>query len=226
MVSSNIVGYEKVNLVNSTYKMGGVQFVSVGGTAGSLNDLFGGNIEYGTEIMFLDESTGAYLTYKYLEEAYDEANDDFLPGWGDGDEYYVEAPVLPGTGFWYCPHADGSVIQAGEISSSGTVTISIPAGSYTMVSNPFPVGFNPNDATWDDGLPFGAMLMTLDASGAYVTYKYLEEAYDEANDDFLPGWGDGDEYLVTGEIAAPGEGFWVYSTVATSLTIASPIPNN
>ena len=222
VVSSNIVGYEKVSLTDATYKMSGIQFVNVGGANASLNDLFVGNIAYGTEIMFLDPS-GAYITYKYLEEAYDEDNDTFVEGWGDGDEYLVSNPLANGSGFWFCPHADGDVTQAGQVSAEGTVTISIPAGAYTMVCNPFPTGFNPNSATWGDNLAYGTMIMTLDASGAYVTYKYLEEAYDEDADTFAPGWGDGDEYLIKTDIADVGEGFWVYAPSATTLTISSPL---
>ena len=223
VVSSNIVGYEKVSLTDATYKMSGIQFVGVGEVVAGLNDLFCGEIAYGTEIMFLDQTSGAYITYKYLEEAYDEDADEFLPGWGAGDEYYVTDPVPAGSGFWFCPHSDGDVTQAGQVTTSDSVSISIPAGAYTMVSNPYPTGFNPNSVQWDENLAYGTMIMTLDASGAYITYKYLEEAYDEDADTFAPGWGDGDEYLVKSDIAAAGEGFWVYAPVATSLTVQSPL---
>ena len=218
--SSNIVGYQKVNLDAATYKMGGIQFVGVGEAAVSLNDLFTGDIAYGTQIMFLDDS-GAYDIYTYLEEAYDEEADDFVPGWGDGFENLVSAETLPvtaGTGFWYYPEEGTTVTQAGQVSTNETITVNVPAGQYTLVSNPFPKGFNPNDVTWNADLPYGSEILTRDENGAYDIYTYLEEAYDEESDDFVPGWGDGFENLVAAPIADVGEGFWVKSETDATIT--------
>ena len=198
--------------------MTGAQFVNVGGTNASLADLFiSDNIPYGTRVMFATE-TGAYDTIKYLEEAYDEANDDFIPGWGDGDEYLVTNPVAPGTGFWVISPSAIELTQVGEVVNKDSYTVTIPANIYTMVANPFPKGFNPNKATWSANLPYRTQMLTLNDNGSYTTYRYLEEAYDEANDDFYPGWGDGDEYLVTNPIAFEGEGVWVLSTEEITVT--------
>ena len=226
VVSSNIVGYEKIDLTANTYQMSGIQFVGVGGTAASLNDLFTGDIAFGTRIMFLDADTGAYITYRYLEEAYDEAADDFVTGWGDVDEYLAKSPTVNGTGFWFYPVSNTTVTQAGQVDDNDSVTVEVTGGSYVMVANPFPVPFNPNEVTWNSGLEFGTRLMTLSETGAYITYRYLEEAYDEDADDFVTGWGDVDEYLVKAPIAGVGEGFWIFSQNDASITIASPLPNN
>ena len=224
VVSSNIVGYEKISLSTKTYKMGGVQFVGVGGDTVSLNDLFSGDIVYGTKIMFLDETTGAYVSYKYLAEAYDPDADDFVEGWGDVYEELATDPVPNGTGFWYYPEAgDTTVTQAGQVDANGTASVTIPANQYTMVVNPYPQGFNPNEVTWDANLAFGTRIMTLSDSGAYVTYKYLQEAYDADADDFVTGWGDVYEELVTSDIATVGEGFWVFAPSETTVTFSSPI---
>ena len=224
VVSSNIVGYEKVNLTDKTYKMGGVQFVGVGDKDVNLNDLFTGEIEYGTQIMFLDMTTGAYVTYKYLEEAYDEDLDDFVPGWADGKENIAVDPVDAGSGFWFFPASgDTTVTQSGQVSSEKNVSISVPAGQYTMVINPFPEGFNPNKVSWNADLAYGTQIMILGPTGAYVSYKYLEEAYDEATDDFIPGWADGKENIVTDDIVGVGEGFWVLAPEGATITFTSPI---
>ena len=61
--------------------------------------------------------------------------------------------------------------------------------------------------------------MTLNASGSYDHFYYLEEAYDAQTDDFVTGWGDGGEEFVTENIASFGQGIWVKSTEAISLTI-------
>ena len=224
VVSSNIVGYEKINLSTKVYKMGGVQFVNVGGTTGSLNDLFAGDVAFGTEIMFLDDVTGAYVSYKYLEEVYNPDADDFVTGWGDGFEELATDPVPNGTGFWYYSESgETTVTQAGQVDDNKTVSVEVPANQYTMVINPFPQGFNPNNVKWNDDLEFGTEIMTLSASGAYVSYKYLEEVYDPDADDFVTGWGDGFEELVKTDIAAPGEGFWVLAPAKTTITFTSPV---
>ena len=224
VVSSNIVGYEKVNLTDKTYKMGGVQFVGVGDTDVTLNDLFTGEIAYGTQIMFLDPVTGAYITYKYLAEAYDADLDDFVPGWADGKENLVVDPVDAGSGFWFFPaNGDTTVTQAGQVASDNSISVSVPAGQYTMVINPFPEGFNPNKVTWNADLAYGTQIMTLGPTGAYVSYKYLAEAYDASVDAFVPGWGDGKENLVADDIVGVGEGFWVLAPAGATITFASPI---
>ena len=226
VVSSNIVGYEKVNLSTKVYKMGGVQFVNVGGTTASLNDLFKGDIAYGTEIMFLDDVTGAYVSYKYLAEVYDPDADDFVTGWGDIFEELATDPVPNGTGFWFYSDAtDGTTVtQAGEVDGKQTVSVEVPASQYTMVINPFPQGFNPNDpnVTWT-GLEYGTEIMTLSSTGAYVSYKYLAEVYDPDADDFVPGWGDVFEELVKDDIVVTGEGFWVLAPAKTTITFTSPV---
>lgn len=198
--------------------MTGAQFAKVGGTNATLSDLFvTDNIPYGTCVMFANES-GTYDTIKYLEEAYDEVKDDFYPGWGDVEEYLVSDAVVPGTGFWVIAPSAIELTQVGEVVDKDTYTVTIPANIYTMVANPFPKGFNPNEAIWSDNLPYRTELMTLNADGSYTTYRYLEEAYDEAKDDFYPGWGDVEEFLITKSIASEGAGVWVLSTEEITIT--------
>ena len=212
VVSSNIVGYEKLNLSADTFAMSGVQFVKVGGTAGSLNDLFKGTIPYDTQILFMSES-GAYDFYTYMEEALDEVADDFVPGWGDGDGFLVTEGIPAGTGFWVKAPSATEFTQSGEVVGDDSVTISLAANTFQMASNPFPEGFNPNKVTWSDNLPYGAQILVQDADGAYIFYEYMEEALDEVADDFVPGWGDGDGYLLTEDIAVNAQGFWMKSDI-------------
>ncbi|MBO7299252.1 MAG: hypothetical protein J6V41_05525 [Kiritimatiellae bacterium] len=198
--------------------MTGAQFVNVGGANASLADLFiCDNIPYGTRVMFATE-TGAYDTIKYVEEAYDELNDDFVPGWANGEEYLVSDTIAPGSGFWVIAPSAIELTQLGEVVKEDSVTITIPANIYTMVANPFPKGLNPNDAIWSENLPYRTQLMTLNSDGSYTTYRYLEEAYDEANDDFIPGWGNGEEYLITEPITSAGDGVWILTTEEISVT--------
>ncbi len=225
VVSSNIVGYEKLTLTAGKFVMGATQFQKVDGESGTLSDLFSADdIPYGTEMRFLNAS-GAYEVYKYLEEAYDEDLDDFVPGWADGQEYLVADPVDPGTGFWIKAPEAYDLAQAGQVPTNETITVTLTPNMFEMVSNPFPEGFNPNAVTWGN-LEYGTEIRVLNASGAYDVYKYLEEAYDEDADDFVPGWADGQEYLVTDSIAVVGQGFWIRSTEATAVSITFSNPSS
>ena len=224
VVSSNIVGYEKVDLTDSTYMMSGVQFVGVGQTAVGLNDLFSGEIEFGTRIMFFNETTGGYDTFKYLEDAYIEATDEEVAGWADRFGDFSTETVANGTGFWFYPvSGDTTVTQSGQVDQTESVNVSVPAEQYTMVINPFPTGFNPNSVSWSDGLSYGDRIMTLGAGGSYVTYRYLEDAYDESTDEEAPGWADRFGDRITSDIAGVGEGFWVLTAKDLTITFPSPL---
>ena len=71
-------------------------------------------------------------------------------------------------------------------------------------------------------IPFGTEVRLLNERGQYEMFTYLEEAYDEDLDDYVPGWADGDEYLVKTNIANEGQGFWIKSDTATTITFSNP----
>ena len=54
-------------------------------------------------------------------------------------------------------------------------------------------------------------------------YKYLEEAYDAGTDDFIPGWGDGGDNMVTTGIIPVGQGAWIKPAADVTVTFASPL---
>ena len=221
VVSSNIVGYEKLNLTAEKFAMCATQFELVGGGSGTLSDLFSGtDIPFGTEIRFLNER-GAYDVYKYLEEAYDETTDDFVPGWADVGEELVSDPVDVGTGFWVKTPENYDLTQSGQVADDATITLTLIPGMFQMISNPYPDGFNPNAVTWNN-LEYGTEIRVLNARGAYDVYKYIEEAYDETTDDFVPGWANVGEELVTDSIADIKQGFWIKSDTATTITFSNP----
>ena len=221
VVSSNIVGYEKISLTADKFVMSAAQFEVVGGGGGTLSDLFSAtDIPFGTEVRLLNEK-GQYEMFTYLEEAYDEDLDDYVPGWANGDEYLVSDPVSIGTGFWVSSPENYNLTQSGQVATDGTVTLTLTAGMFQMIADPFPEGFNPNAVTWGN-LEYGTEIRVLNAQGQYVFYTYLEEAYDEDLDDYVPGWADGDEYLVKANIANEGQGFWIKSDTATTITFSNP----
>ncbi len=221
--SANIVGYNGTTLKADTYYMVAVQFdaVSGEGTGTAIKDLVTGNIPYGM-IMQILKTDGTYDTYKYLEEAFDEDADDFVPGWGDVGDNMATRLLPPGTVFWLKSPSDTVATIAGAVLSDASKEIAVAGGKYSMIGNPYPIAVNPNGMTWT-GLTFKDELKVLNTDGTYNTYKYLEEAFDEKTDDFITGWGDvGDNYITTGIIPV-GQGAWIKPASDVTATFASPL---
>ena len=97
---------------------------------------------------------------------------------------------------------------------------------FQMVSNPYPVAFNPNKVAWSSNLEYDTEIRVLNASGAYDIYQYIEDAYDVVTDKEQPGWADGYAELVTSDIAGVGQGFWIRSTATTPISITFTNPSS
>lgn len=225
VVSSNIVGYEKINLTANSFVMGAAQFELVGSGTGTLSDLFSASdIPYDTEIRFLNES-GAYEIYQYIEDAYNVDTDEEEPGWADGYAELTTDPVSPGTGFWVKAPENHQLTQAGQVPAAETITVTVAPGMFQMVSNPYPQAFNPNEVSWSN-LDYDSEIRVLNASGAYDIYTYIEDAYNAATDEETPGWADGYAELVTTDIADVGQGFWIRSTANSDTTVTFTNPTS
>ncbi|MBP5320921.1 MAG: hypothetical protein J6334_08020 [Kiritimatiellae bacterium] len=165
---------------------------------------------------------GGYATYKYIEEAYDETIDDFIPGWADGLENLATSSLVPGATFWFKVSTPCTATIAGQILADASKTVTVNAGISSMIGNAYPVPVNPNDLEWAN-LSYGDTLQVRLDAGGYDTYKYIEEAYDESIDDFVPGWADGLENLVATVVLNPGRGAWIKPAKAVSVTWESPL---
>ena len=199
------------------------QFDAVDGNGAgiAIKDLVTGEIPYGAE-MQVRLPAGDYDIYKYIAEAYDEELDDFIPGWADGFDNLATAKIAPGSAFWFKTDTACNVNIAGKILEDTSKTVNVNAGIFSMIGNAYPADVNPNDVTWT-GLTYGdEMQVRLDA-GDYDIYKYIAEAYDEVKDDFVPGWADGFDNLVTTGVLRSGRGAWIKPTAAVSVTWENPI---
>ena len=227
VVSSNIVGYEKLNLTANSFVMGGIQFVGVGNTAVTLADLFAGeDIPFGTEIRFLNDE-GRYVYYKYVADAFDEDTEEEMAGWADGDGLVASDPVLNGDGFWISSPQNYAITQAGQVDGRSSVKLTLSADDFHMVCNPFPTGFNPNEVTWSQTPPVGTEIRVLNSKGQYQYFKYQSDAFDEETEEELAGWADGDGLYVKNDIAGVGQGFWIkVPGQSLEVTISTPIASN
>lgn len=187
----------------------------------AVKDLVTGDIPYGAE-MQVRLPAGGYDIYNYIEEAYDEDLDTFVPGWADKLGNLALTKIVPGAAFWFRAESNCGVHIAGKVLEDASKTVNVNAGIFSMIGNAYPVDVNPNAIEWT-GLTYGdEMQVRLDAGG-YNIYNYLEEAYDEDLDDFVPGWADKLGNLVTTGVLQSGRGAWIKPTAKVSVTWENPV---
>lgn len=187
----------------------------------AIKDLVTGDIPDGAE-MQVRLKAGDYDIYHYTAEAYDASIDDFVPGWADGGDNLATAKVAPGSAFWFKADSDCNATIAGQILADASKTVEVNAGIYSMIGNAYPVAVNPNDVTWE-GLTEGDELQVRLDVGDYDIYHYTAEAYDENSDNFVPGWADGGDNLVTKPVLNAGRGAWIKPAAVVSVTWESPV---
>ena len=219
---SQIVGYQTTGLDAATFKMVGVQFSDFGTDTGlTLDKLVTGVIPYGTQIQILKSGGSGYDYYTYILEAYDSVLDDFVPGWADSGDEIATVKIATGQAFWLNAPSGCSVSLAGEVLAANK-PIASTAAQFKMIANPYPVSFNLNDISWS-GLTYGDQIQVLKASGSgYDYYTYSMEAYDAVLDDFVPGWADSGDELMSNPIAS-AQGFWIYTAAAVTANFVTPL---
>ena len=232
VTSANTVGYEnQIGIIKDKFYIFGSGFDSIGGGK-KINDVIGAvtGVDYDKKREFTTTASQiqvpselGYTTYYYLNDAYDEATDKEVPGWANGSGDYVDINLTPGVAFWFKNKidADGSVLaQQGQVpeDSGEGIRVECPT-TFQLRNNPFPMAFKLNGPNVDSSEVIGvdydkkkefqstASQIQVPNGGAYTTYYYLNDAYDEATDQEVPGWANGSGDLVDVEIPA-GQGFW------------------
>ena len=223
--SENIVGYNTITL-KPGFNMIGVQFQVVGGTAASdiavddfisKDNLTGGAPDTGDNIYVF--SNGDYLPTYYLWD--DGAGN---KSWWDFSDNPT-APLKNGDALWFYSRAvaDVTAVAAGQIAAANT-DVSIKAGSFNMLCNPFPVTININDmANWSaisgaiGGAPDTGDNVYVFTNGDYLPTYYLWD--DGAGN--KSWWDFSDNATVD---FAPAQGFWYYSRAASDYSISFTKP--
>ena len=228
-MSSNIVGYEKIEVPVNKMDIVAVQFKAVGGADNfvDIQDItVEGYGEKGTDwIKIYDPSTSRYTTaYYWGEEAdggvYDPDDEDYEnplgAGWGDVDQFAVETTLDAGQGIWTQSETGGKLVVSGEVVTDNTVTV--PVNKMTLVGNPLPMAVPLQNITVEGYGEKGTDWIKIynPATSRYVTaYYWGEEAdggvYDPADEDYEnplgAGWGDVDQFAIDATILV-GQGFW------------------
>ena len=239
VVSSNIVGYEKVNLVTG-FNMVGVQFVQVGtqsalplSSATQLDASMAGfneDGEYATYIKIYE--SGKYETYgwsgssgtEYLE---DETLDN---KWLNSDYEEPEGETMDkGAAAWIIAEKGGTMTVSGEVPSTETVEASIASG-FNMVANPYPGTVKVADfgvldssfAGFDEDGNFANSLKVY-ADGKYTTFGWSGSSGTEfLEDPTLDNKWLNSDYEETDDTVDFGHGVWIIAEKAGKITFTSP----
>ena len=238
VVSSNIVGYEKIPLGANTMDILACQFVDVGEVAGAVNIqeiVPGGDFatDGGDWIKVYNPVTHLYTTAYYFGEDADgifdptdtEYENSLGAGWGDGEQFKLDFDIAVGKGFWSQAVAGGSITVAGQVASSSTITLN--SNEMDLFANPLPMAVNIQDVIpggnfATDG---GDWIKVYNpATHLYTTAYYFGEDADgifdptdtEYENSLGAGWGDGEQFKLDFEIAG-GQGFWAQAVEGGTL---------
>lgn len=209
VTSSNIVGYQKVNL-GSGYSIIGQSFKNVGSTfANTVQNLIPDDGLDGEGNDSIQVWNGSGYTFYYWYSA--EALESEKGGWGDADGVLQDAVLTPGEAFWVRASSEAMIMTSGEVPNDTDVDI---MAGYTLVCNPQPV-----DVSIQDIVPNGLdgegndSIQVWNGSGYTFYYWYSAEALESEKG----GWGDADGVLQT-LIIPSGTGFWIRSSANGSLS--------
>ncbi len=217
VVSSNIVGYEKITITPGLNMIGN-QFLAVGGDSfQNINEMF--KDSSGFIAGAGDDNADSILTWN--GSSYDNIYyyDDFDNNWYNVEEQDPSETVMgAGSGFWF-KHLGSEAITttlAGEVPTDATITVTLTPG-LNFVANPYPMAICPNGAYFSvEGAVAGAgddnadSILTWNGSSYDNIYYY---------DDFDNNWYNVEEQdPVSTAIFQPAMGFW-YKHIGEGATL-------
>jgi hypothetical protein len=148
-VTSNVVGYVKVDLLANQPSLLATPFDQVDGTANTVANVLGDQVGTGSTLFWWDGAG-----YQAVNKT--------LVGWSGGG-----AQALPrGTGFWLQTPADTTVLLLGNVPEQDT-NLTVVAGQNNLMGNPVPVDNLAVSASGLNAAPIGTQLFFWDGS-AYV----------------------------------------------------------
>ena len=232
VVSSNIVGYQKVNL-RAGFNLVASQFLLVGGETKDIQDY----VEADNTMPGLDENgsfqttmrvwTGTgYSTYGWLNATDGTANE--VPEWNskwvlEDSSDLADVDMNVGDGYWVICSEAATATFAGEVpSTDGNPSVSVSQG-FNLIANPLPADINIQN------IQPSASLLGLDENGSfqttmrvwtgtgYSTYGWLDADDGTANE--VPEWNSKwvleDSSDLANVTVGIGEGFWLISPSAS-----------
>ena len=218
VVSSNIVGYQKVS-VPAGLTIIGQQFVAIGGAPASIQTIQADGLADGGMDSIQVWTGSDYEYYSYFS-ASDNIKGDDTAAWGDDNWEPVDETIAAGTGFWISASDNATITFAGEVGSVNTVTV--PAG-LSLVTPTLPADIN-IQSIQADGLADGGMDSIQVWNGSEYEYYSYFSASDNIKGDGTAAWGD-DNWEPVDVTLYAGYGFWVSASGDSTLTFPT-VSNN
>ena len=216
VVSSNIVGYQKV-AVPAGMTIIGQQFGAVGGGTNDIQNIKADGLSDGGMDALLVWNGTSYDEYLFYS-ATDNIKGDGTAAWGNLDWEPIEEDVPIGTGMWANTQGAATITFSGEVGS--LTTVHFTAG-MNLITQTFPVDVSIQDIS-AEGLSDGGMDAILVWNGtSYDEYLYYS-ATDNINGDGKAAWGNLDWESVDATLPA-GHGFWLNAQGAGTLTFPAVV---
>ena len=236
MVSSNIVGYNKVTL-SAGFNLIGSQFLNIGQGTQDINEFANNNTLPGLDDEYEFQSTlrvwngVGYTTYGWYADG--DGSDPEMD-WPEADAKWIvndqsdiaEVDMPAGQGYWIYTPTQATVTFSGEVPEGETKTIDVAKG-FNLVANPFPEEIDiqtiqPDLPGLDANFEFQTTLRVWNGVG-YTTYGWYADG-DGSNPEM--DWPEADAKWILNDqsdiadVKIPiGAGFWIYTpTAAGSVT--------
>lgn len=242
VVSSNIVGYQKLTL-QAGYNLIANGFRVVGtDEAPDLQGMFTDAASNATGTAAQETSdnlqtwdVNKYVTYFFYDASdTEDADPDYDKKWYSlaDDSTPTSESVDAAQGAWYISRAATTLTVAGEVSKKN-VAVKLQNG-YNLVANPFPTGLKFNDPSIDwsaMGITGTAAQETSDniqlwKGNKYATYFFYDASdTEDADPDYDKKWYSlEDDSTPTADSIPAGAGFWlIHRGATTTITLPSPI---
>ena len=131
--SSNVVGFQKVDVGATGLEMSSSPFVGPGGT---VSNVFSGQLTPG----FVPNLADNVIKFDVASQSYRTFFQDLAGNWKDEDFALVnDEPVTPGEGFWIQNRGGElkTVVLVGEVPTAATIDVPVATG-LQIVHNPYP----------------------------------------------------------------------------------------
>jgi len=224
VVSSNIVGYEKITITPGLNMIGN-QFLSVGGTAfQNINQMFKESDDFVAGAS--DSEADSILTWNGSSYNNIYYYDDFDYSWYNTDDLSASTTdiVTMGQGVWFKHQGNTSVTTtlAGEVPTNNVFEVTITPG-LNFIANPYPMAICPNGEYFSvEGIVAGASDSEADSILTWNGSSYNNIYY---YDDWDNNWYNTDDLsnAVSDTILKPAMGFW-YKHQGTGATLTFKKP--
>ena len=205
VVSSNIVGYNKVSVTVNAFDILGSQFTAIGDHAIDIQDLFSEGLSESDNLLFFN-GTG-YDSYTYFELTFDEDWNELGAGWqDDATGFRATRSIAPGEAFWIKPVETKTMTFSGEVSTSTTYTFN-GGNMNKLVAIPVPEKIDLQDVTFQN-IAESDSIQIYNGSG-YDSYTYFDLTFDEDWNELGAGWQDDSTGFRSDKEVDLGKGFWI-----------------